>query len=433
MKKIFAIVGMLILSIQLCTAGIAQAAVGKQEPTISAKAGLVIDQETGQILYQKNINKPLAIASTSKLLSAYIIYRSIKNGTMNWNQKVKISPNLAKVSKNSELTNVPLDDKKEYTVRELMNASLIYSANAAIMALGVAQAGSSKAFVSEMKAQLAAWKIKNAKIYNAAGLLQDQVGSDGLPNTPANSENEMSAKDMAVVTQQLLNNFPEILQITSKYKDTFNNGKDKMPITNHNLLLKGGSDYDQRLEVDGLKTGTSNKAGACFVGTGWIQNERVISVVLGSNAANNGVARFTDTKTLWNMVSKKYKVHHFDKDSKIDDANVTIKNAKVQNVQVRTASDFNYWFAGKNSDLILRENKFNPKIVKDDKISGTISKNKVIATLQLSQPGQENHFLTTKYGVQVKVKPQNKVQKAGYLTMFLRWLHGLFGTGLIWA
>ncbi len=70
---------------------------------------------------------------------------------MRWDQPVKINADIAKISENSELTNVPLTAGKAYTVKNLLDASLIYSANAAIIALGKAQAGSSRKFVDEMR------------------------------------------------------------------------------------------------------------------------------------------------------------------------------------------------------------------------------------------------------------------------------------------
>ncbi|MCI1506900.1 MAG: serine hydrolase, partial [Pediococcus pentosaceus] len=201
---------------------------------ITAKSAIAVDENTGQILYSKDENTVRPIASMSKIVAAYLIMKSVKEGQMHWNQKVSINKSLEEVSNNSELTNVPLSSNQTYTVRNLLDASLIYSANAAILSLGKAQAGTSEKFVNEMRSTVKKWGIKDAKLYNAAGLLESQVGSEKYPGTSGNIENEMSAKDMAIVISHVLKEFPEILNITKIQKTTFNTGKEELEITNHN-------------------------------------------------------------------------------------------------------------------------------------------------------------------------------------------------------
>lgn len=97
-------------------------------PDIYAKAAIAVDAQTGQILYQKNAHQPRAIASISKLMTVYIVHHEIKQHRLAWGDKVKITSALASLSTASGLTNVPLKAGRSYTVRELVNATLVASA-----------------------------------------------------------------------------------------------------------------------------------------------------------------------------------------------------------------------------------------------------------------------------------------------------------------
>ncbi|MCI1396026.1 MAG: D-alanyl-D-alanine carboxypeptidase [Pediococcus pentosaceus] len=366
---------------------------------ITAKSAIAVDENTGQILYSKDENTVRPIASMSKIVAAYLIMKSVKEGQMHWNQRVSINKSLEEVSNNSELTNVPLSSNQTYTVRNLLDASLIYSANAAILALGKAQAGTSEKFVNEMRATVKKLGIKDAKLYNAAGLLESQVGSEKYPGTSGNIENEMSAKDMAIVISHVLKEFPEILNITKIQKTTFNTGKEELEITNHNELLKGAEQYETKYQIDGLKTGTSDKAGEDFSATGKIKGHRVISVVLGSSENR----RFTDTKTIWNALMTKLVVLSSNLKNQ---ASVKINSAKVADVKLELAQPLDYWVPkGRSEKLHVNAIKLN-----DPKQKAPIKHSKVIATANVK--GNQDQFLENGKGVHVKLKPTQDVKKA---------------------
>lgn len=118
----------------------------KAATKIDASAALVMDAKTGQIIYQKNTDKVLPVASITKLLTVAVIENEIKENKLNWNSKVKINKTLAKLSTSSELSNVELKKGSSYTVKNLVHASLISSADAATLALTTATGDTTASF-----------------------------------------------------------------------------------------------------------------------------------------------------------------------------------------------------------------------------------------------------------------------------------------------
>lgn len=318
---------------------------------ISAKAGLAVDAKTGQILYSKNSSKVMPIASMSKMLAIYIILKSIHEGKMKWDQRVHVSANVAKISRNTELTNVPLNASRTYTVRDLYKASLIYSANAAVIALGVAQAGSSEKFVNEMRTQVKAWGITDAKLYNAAGLTESEVGTEAYPNTAKSAENEMSANDVAVIASKLVNTYPEVLNTTKETSAWFAKGTDDaVKMTTHNEMLAGNENYMKGYNVDGLKTGTSDKAGNCFTGTANKNGHRVITVVMNANPGKKADARFTNTETIMKYVYTNFTPIRYKKGEQLKQANkFKVPEGKTTTVKAGIGKATTIWVANKQS------------------------------------------------------------------------------------
>ncbi|KAF0334905.1 serine hydrolase [Pediococcus acidilactici] len=414
MKKVLLVIATLLLF----ATGVTPAAAATQtsslvNPEITAKSALAIDSETGQVLYEKHADQVLPIASMSKVLSAYLIMKSVQSGKMRWDQPVKINADIAKISENSELTNVPLTAGKSYTIKNLLDASLIYSANAAIIALGKAQAGSLRKFVDEMRATVRSWGIKDAKLYNAAGLLENQVGAEKYPNSPKNAENQMSANDMAVVIQHVLKEFPEILQITKIQKLDFDTGSGKVTMINHNELLPGGAQYDNRYQLDGLKTGTSLAAGEDFAATGKVNQRRIISVVLGAKTDH----RFTDTKAIWQALMTNLTVV---KTNLKNQASVVMDSAKQRQVKLRLAQPLAYWKAKKGGQMP----KLDQVKLKATKTKAPVDKNQVIATGRLT--GASLSFLPNKSARKVQLKPVHDVQKASWWVRLGRTISGWF-------
>ena len=192
-------------------------------------------------------------------------------------------------------------EARNYTVEELLEATLVSSANSAAIALAEKVAGSEKDFVDMMKAKLLEWGIQDATLVNTTGLNNETLGNNIYPGSKKDDENKMSAYDVAVVARNLILKYPQVLEITKKPSSTFAG----MTIHSTNSMLDGMPAY--RGGIDGLKTGTTDKAGASFVGTTVEKGMRIITVVLNAdNQDTNPYARFTATSALLDYISSNF-------------------------------------------------------------------------------------------------------------------------------
>lgn len=265
--------------------------------TVEANAAISVDADTGKIFYSQNSDTPLGIASITKIISLYLVEKEVAEGNLAWEDEVVISEYLANLSVNPELSNVPLVENESYTVKELFDSSVIQSSNSSIMALAEKIAGSENAFVDQMNELLTGWGIEDAKIINSSGLTNKYLGDNYYQETTAEDENELSAKDVAIIARHLINDYPDILAVSSTPTQEFGS-ETSSPVTmsNSNWMLSGMP--NEKAGVDGLKTGTTDYAGPCFVGTIEKEGQRIITVVLGTNDEDDLGARFTETSQL---------------------------------------------------------------------------------------------------------------------------------------
>ncbi len=143
------------------------------------KNAFVFELNTGKILYTKKADEKTEIASITKLLTIYLVYKEIENHNLDWNDTVNISDYSYNLTVDGIVSNVPLD-KREYTVKELVEAVLIGNANSPAISLAEHISGSEPKFVDKMKKQLKEWGIKDAKIVNASGLNNEMLGGKYL-------------------------------------------------------------------------------------------------------------------------------------------------------------------------------------------------------------------------------------------------------------
>lgn len=269
---------------------------------VSAKHAIAIETTTGKILYEKKAEQTAPIASITKLLTIYLVYQEIEQGNLTWETKVPISDYAYNLTINSEASNVPLE-AREYTVKQLVTASLVASANSAAIALAEQIAGSEPQFVDKMRAQLEEWGITDYQIVNASGLNNEVLGDNIYPGTAKDAENRLSAKSLAIIAQHLITEYPDVLSITSKPTAQFAG----MTLTSTNYMLKDQPYY--REGVDGLKTGTTDAAGQSFVASSTENNMSIITVVLNAdNSDTNDFARFVATNELLNYVNLNYEM-----------------------------------------------------------------------------------------------------------------------------
>lgn len=341
------------------------------ETHVQAKGAIVIDAKSGQILGGQNMTKILPAASTSKLLTVYLVHQAIAEGKISWQTPVKISKNIAKVSVEAELTNVPLTANKTYRVIDLYRAALLDSANAAAMALGTAVSGSQKAFVAKMNEQMKKWGITDAKIYGAAGLKNSQVYTDAV-GTNLNAENMMSVQDMAIIASHLVNKYPSVLATTKLKTAKFD---DNTSLTSTNWLLPGGR-VNTKYHFDGLKTGASLKALGNFVGTLTYKQRRLITVVYGAGTANAATdpTRFVQTNDLLNTILQKK--HFITTAVGKKNVKIKVKDSKNTTITVNNKQRIGAWV---DSEV----KKINFKQVLNSEIKAPLKQNTKVGKLEV--------------------------------------------------
>ena len=271
-----------------------------QDLNIPAKHIIAVEANTGKILYEKDATQPVEIASITKLLTVYLVYEALENGSITLSTPVDISDYPYKLTTNSEASNLPME-ARNYTVAELLEATLVSSANSAAIALAEKIAGSEKNFVDNMRAKLMEWGIKDGTIVNTTGLNNQTLGDNIYPGSNKDDENKLSAYDVAIVARNLIRKYPQVLEITKKPSSTFAG----MTITSTNYMLEGMPAF--RGGFDGLKTGTTEKSGESFVGTTVEKGMRVITVILNAEHQDgNPYARFTATSSLMDYISSNF-------------------------------------------------------------------------------------------------------------------------------
>ena len=233
---------------------------------------LVGDATTGELYYQYQADLSYPIASTSKLMTCLLTMEAISVGQISPEETVTISEAVEALSASDDGV-IPLEAGEQITIQELLLGALLPSSNECALCLAEAIAGSEEAFVDMMNQKAQELGLSQTIFYN----------SNGLPTytedfVPAKRQNRMSAEDMFRLVSYLLRVYPQITDITSLEKATLESLD--LEVSNTNPLLRNLPG------VTGLKTGTTNKAGACLVtsltvddGTG---EHDLVVIVLGT-------------------------------------------------------------------------------------------------------------------------------------------------------
>lgn len=251
------------------------------EPLYSeAKAAIVLEVESGKILYEQNAKEALPIASMSKLMTQYIVLEAIADGRLAWDSSY--TPSAAALNQSRHAVILGMDKHKTYNVRELFTAMTVTSANDAAVALAEMVSGTEEKFVKEMNKMAEQFGLQNTYFINATGL--DEADT-----------NRATARDVAAIANELLTQYPEVLEFTRMTDFTTSEGT---KLWSTNLMLPGMPQAMTGME--GLKTGYTEEAGSCFASTGIYEGKRIITVVIGVEAEGNDTStpRFELTRDL---------------------------------------------------------------------------------------------------------------------------------------
>ncbi|MGE7935046.1 D-alanyl-D-alanine carboxypeptidase family protein [Viridibacillus arvi] len=404
---------------------IPKAANAEDELNLRVKGAILIDADSGKILYQKNADKSLGIASMSKMMTEYILLDAINEGKITWDQKYKVSEYAYKISQNRALSNVPLRADGEYTIRELYEAMAIYSANGATIGIAETIAGSETEFVNMMNKKAKKMGLKNYTFVNSTGLNNAQLDGMEPAGTGKTAENKMPAKSVAKLAYHLLKDHPDVLKTSSITKKTFRQGTDDaIKMSNWNFMLPGlVFEYEG---VDGLKTGTTDFAGYCFTGTATRNGTRLIAVVLDAVDANGEgtyKSRFDATRALFD-----YGFNQFTTEE-IVPANYTFKGQKTIPVidgkedKVNIATKEAISIMVKTSDRDL----YKPKLVLDKKeLDAPVKKGAVVGHVEIEKTeGKDYGFIDGKVN-NAEVVTTATVEKSGWISRAFKGIGNFF-------
>ncbi|HEM4386229.1 D-alanyl-D-alanine carboxypeptidase [Streptococcus suis] len=302
--------------------------------SVAAKHAIAVEVSSGKILYEQDAETKASIASISKTLSIYLVYEALAKGEITLDTMVDISDYPYSLTSNTELSNVNLDERS-YSVRDLLNASLITSSNSAIIALAEKIAGSEAAFVDRMKAKVQEWGITDAKIVNVSGLDNTDLGENIYPGSSPEDVNMFSALDVAIIARRLILDYPQVLDITSLNAYDFGG----YTYYSTNQMLSDGT--HARGGVDGLKTGTSNSAGSSFLATTQQAGMRIITVVLNAtDGLTSPENRFVATNDLMNYVYSNFSlVTLVKKGEAFEGSKIKVFNGEKETSPVVAAAD----------------------------------------------------------------------------------------------
>lgn len=327
----------------------------------NAKSGILIDADTGTILYEKNKDDELAVASLTKMMSQIIILENIENGNLSWSEKVTASANAAGMGG----TQIWLTAGEKISVEDLFKGISMASANDATVALAERIAGTENKFVELMNTKAKELGLKNTNFKNCTGLDEDGHYS--------------SAYDIAMIAKELLK-YEEILKFSSVYEDYIRKDTpNKYWLVNTNKLVRF---YEG---ADGLKTGFTDDAGYTMVTTAKRDNMRLIAVALGEQVSK---IRNQEVTTLLDYGFNTYKVNLIKEKNDIID---TIKIDKANKEKINIIVEDNLTILTKKSETSInydtkyKINKITLPIKKGTKI-GTIDvilNNKIIKTSNL--------------------------------------------------
>ncbi|MFD0957780.1 D-alanyl-D-alanine carboxypeptidase family protein [Paenibacillus chungangensis] len=315
---------------------------------LQVKSAILIEADSGQVLYEVLADEPLPIASMTKLMTEYIVLKEIQTGRLNWDEVVTITKEAADTDPAE--SQVFLAEGDKHTVRELYIAMAVGSANDATKALAIQVAGNLEAFIDKMNETADELGLESAIFTSVTGLEDTTV---------------MSAYDVAMLGRTILRDYPEFLEFSGIQEYKFRE-RDKKPMVNFNYMLGANvnNEFLRKLAyegVDGMKTGFINAAGYNFAGTVKRGDLRFISVVMDTSSKNQ---RFYETATLYN-----YGFNNFEKKTVVSPKTVVetletveVKKGVNKTVPVVTDRDITIMVKkGANPQMEMTSSSLTPK------------------------------------------------------------------------
>jgi len=353
---------------------------GEADFDVKAKSAILIEFETGEILYQKNPELELPPASMTKIMTMLLVMEALEEGRVKLDDKLVCSEFAASMGGSQ----IWLEPGEEMSLEDMMKAIAIVSANDASVAVAEYLYGTEEAFVKRMNERARELGLKNSYFYNTNGLPPDSPDVQGTYSC---------ARDLAILSRELIKH-KKILEWSSTWIDYLRNGKSVLNNTNRLVRFYPGA--------DGIKTGFTQEAKYCLASTAERDGIRFIAVVMG---ADDSETRFEESKRLLNYGFALYQPLVLAEENEI------IQELDIPNGREETARGI------VEKQVILparrgREEEISKVVELEKKIRAPLKKGERIGSLKIYKG---NLLLKT-----VDIVIDQDVEKASFFQMFRR-------------
>lgn len=345
----------------------------------NVKSAILIDRDTGTVLYEKNSNEELPPASMTKVMTMLLIMEALDQGNLKIDEKIRTSEHAASMGGSQ----IFLEPGEEMTTEEMLKGIAIGSGNDAAVAVAERLAGSEEAFVEMMNKKASSLGLKNTAFKNVTGLPVD--------------EHYSTAHDMAIMAKELLK-YEDITKFTGTYEAYLREDSDKkFWLVNTNRLVKF---YPG---VDGLKTGFTKEAKYCLTATAEKNGMRVIAVVFGAPTSKERNAQVTK---MLDYAFSQYETHPvYKRNELIGKVNVS-KGDQKQASAVTSEPISLLTKKGEKVDDVEK------KIIMNKDLKAPIAKGQEIGKVLFIKDG--------KTVVESPLVSQTEIKEAGWWTLFKR-------------
>jgi D-alanyl-D-alanine carboxypeptidase (penicillin-binding protein 5/6) len=323
---------------------------GPVPPPLGARAWLLLDATSGQLLASRNADERIEPASLTKLMTAYIAFSALKARSLAPAQTIRVSERARRVSGSRMF----IEPKKPVTVQELLHGMIIQSGNDACIALAEAIAGSEQAFVERMNREAIRIGMKGTHFTNASGL--------------PDPDHYSTTSDLALLATVLIRDYPEYYKLYSEREYRYND----ITQLNRNRLLW----LDPN--VDGMKTGHTESAGYCLIASARRGERRLVSVLVGAASER---LRTEESQKLLNFGFQAYEAFRlYPKDQEI--SKLAVWKGSERTLRAGIAADLYVTVPTGTADRLQAE------IVSEQPLAAPLVAGQRVGTLRVSHEGR---------------------------------------------
>lgn len=344
----------------------------------TAEGSILMEAETGKVLFEKNPDKQMPIASVTKVMTLLLTMEALDSGVIALDDMVTVSENAASMGGSQAW----MEPGETLSVHEMLKAVVVSSCNDGAVALAEHLAGSEAEFIRRMNERAAELGMTNTSFVNCTGLDDNEMHTS-------------TARDVALMSRELIKH-EKIFEYTTIWTDTIRGGAFGLANTNKLIRFYNGA--------NGLKTGSTSKAKFCLSATAERGDMQLIAVVLG---APSSAERFSDAKSLLDYGFANYALYR-------------PESLNVDTIKV----------TGGKQDKVKIEAELLPILVKkgsETKITSELKlSDKLSAPVDLGQTAGEIVYKNGDEVIsKVKIKTVESVEKAGFFDIFINILYSI--------